>query len=103
MKHQRIIAAALALGLAGPLGGCAEVTKLWSTACAEQVKLPADVRAALDALDPHSIAGIYWANAKSACANGVPATTVSATWREEMWAAVKALAPSVIPWLIGLI
>ena len=96
-----LAAAALALPLA--LGSCAEVWKAVDTVCTEQAKMPANVVAALDALDVHSAAGVYWANAKSACAAGVPVIGVSETWGSQMLGAVKALAPAVIPWLVGLL
>lgn len=95
----------LALALAAPLalGGCAGVIDAANTACNAQAKMPANAVAALDSLDPHSALGIYWADAKSACANGVPVASVSSTWREQLWGSVKALAPTIIPWLIGLL
>jgi hypothetical protein len=98
---QICLPAALAAMLA--LAACGPLATLATTACSEQAKLPATVTVALDALDPHSTLGIYWANAKSACAAGVPVVTVTPEWREAMWKAVKGLAPSVIPWLMGLL
>ena len=93
--------AVLVLPLA--LGGCAEIWKAVDTVCTEQAKMPANVVAALDALDTHSAVGVYWANAKSACSNGVPVVGVSETWSAQMLGAVKALAPSVLPWLLALL
>jgi hypothetical protein len=96
-----ILAVALALPLA--FSGCSQVSSVVSTVCTDMAALPPAAATSLNAVDPHSALGVYWADAKSACLNGVPTAGVSATWATTMWASVKALAPVVLPFLIGLL
>lgn len=97
-----LFAAAAVAGMLA-LGGCAEVAKVETSVCAELAKMPPVVVASLNAIDQHSALGVYWADAKSACTNGAPTVGVSTGWGSAMLGAVKALAPVVIPALIGLL
>ncbi len=83
--------------------GCSALTTAEQTVCTDISALPASVTATLGAADPHSALGVLWADAKSGCANGVPAAGVGVSWTGEVWGMLKALAPTVIPWLIGLL
>lgn len=96
-----VLAAALVLPLA--FSGCTQATQVADTVCTDMAAMPAAAAAALNSLDPHSTLGIYWADAKSACLNGVPAPSVSGDWRGEMWRAVKLLIPQVLPSLLPML
>jgi hypothetical protein len=75
-----------------------------STVCADIAKVqtgPAAVQ--LAALDPHSALGVLWADANAGCVAGAPVAGVQPDWTGMVWGALKALAPSVLPLLIGLL
>lgn len=82
---------------------CSQLSAGVSTVCADVAKLPVSVTAVLDASAPSSALGVLWADAKAGCANGVPAAGVSTDWVGMVWGEVKVLAPTLIPWLIGLL
>jgi hypothetical protein len=83
--------------------GCAALTSGVSTVCGDIAKLPVSVTSTLDAADPHSALGVLWADAKAGCAVGAPVAGVSTDWVSMIWGEVKVLAPTLIPWLIGLL
>lgn len=100
MKMKFLLAAAVALPL---LAGCAELTTATKTVCDDIANLPSSVTAVLDGQAPHSALGVVWADAKSGCANGAPTVGVSTKWTSMVWDMVKVLAPTVVPWVIGLL
>ncbi len=92
--------------LAFPLlltASCAHLQSAATTVCTDMAQLPPAVVATLDSQDPHSALGVLWADAKSGCANGIPISGVSVSWTAEVWGMIKAVAPAVLPWLIGLL
>ncbi|HEX3862748.1 MAG TPA: hypothetical protein VHY35_13740 [Stellaceae bacterium] len=98
------------LGLSLLAGGCtqAQVQTATNTASAvctdvQAAESNAAVAGPLDAEDPHSALGVLWADAKSACTNGVPAVGVSTDWGALVWSEAKQLVPVVLPILIGLV
>lgn len=105
MKHLFAPLSLAAVGLAILLSfsGCAQVAQVANTVCTDMAKIPPDAAAALNALDPHTALGVYWADAKSACINGVPTVGVTGDWANQMWGAVKGLLPQVLPSLIPLL
>lgn len=105
MRTFRAIGFALGVGL---LAGCQGVTPASVSAgvsgvCGDVARLPVSVGATLDAQDPHSTLGVLWADTKAGCAVGAPAAGVSPDWTAMVWGSVKALAPVVLPYLIGLL
>ena len=98
---------ALALALAAPLalGACTpqQVSGTVSTVCADVAAISPQARAILDAQDPHSAAGVLWADTKSACVNGTIAVGVDPTWGGMIVGELKALIPQVLPMLIPLL
>ena len=96
-----LLAAALALPLA--FSGCSQISDAVKTVCDDISKMPPAAALMLDAVDTHSALGVYWADAKSGCANGVPTAGVDTSWTDVVWGSVKALAPTLIPMLIGLL
>ncbi len=83
--------------------GCSQFAAIEKTVCDDMAKLPVSVTTTLDAANPHSALGVLWADAKSGCANGAPTVGVSKTWTAVVWGMLKAVAPTVVPWLIGLL
>lgn len=77
----------------------------FSKVCAEiqTIQTNPNVAPVLNAQDPHSAVGVLWADAKSACNNGIPVVGVSTDWSALVWGEIKALAPIVLPILIELI
>ena len=100
MKH---ILASLGLVTLLALGGCQQAATAVSTACADIAAMPPAATAALDAQDAHIAIGVLWADAKSACANGVPVAGVTVSWGAMVWNEVKALIPQVLPSLLPLV
>ncbi len=96
-----VLAAALALPLA--FSGCQQAVQVADTVCTDMAAMPPAAALALNSIDPHSPLGIYWADAKSACLNGVPTAGVSGDWRGSMWQAVKMLIPQVLPSLLPML
>jgi hypothetical protein len=94
---------ALPLAAALALGGCAQLTGAFKTACTDMAALPPAVVATLDAQNPHSTLGVLWADAKSACVNGVPVAGVDESWRAMIWGEMKVLIPQLLPALIPLL
>jgi hypothetical protein len=99
--NRLVLAAALSLPLA--FSGCQQAVRVADTVCTDMAALPPAAAAALNSIDPHSPLGIYWADAKSACLNGVPTAGVSGDWRGQMWQAVKMLIPQVLPSLLPML
>jgi hypothetical protein len=95
----RALTVAAILGLAA----CTQVAQVETTVCTDLAKIPPGAAAALDAQDPHSAIGVLWADAKAACANGVPAPGVSADWGGMIWGELKVLIPQVLPSLLPLL
>ena len=85
------------------LASCAQIAAVEKTVCDDIAKLPVSVTSTLDAEDPHSALGVLWADVKAGCANGVPVVGVSQTWTAMVWGMLKVIAPTVLPWLIGLL
>ena len=94
-------APAAALGL----GACAQLSSAVGTVCTQVQSIESNPAAAgpLDAQDPHSAAGVLWADAKAACVNGAPAPGVSTSWTQLVVNELTALLPSVLPALVGLL
>jgi hypothetical protein len=97
------ILAVLTVALPLALQGCTGLTNVVSTVCGDIAKLPPSVTAVFDAADPHSALGVLWADAKAGCVNGAPTPGVSTDWVGMIWGEIKVLAPTLIPWLIGLL
>lgn len=76
-----------------------------TSVCADMAALKAapDAATALASVDPHSALGVIWADAQSGCNGAVPVAGVNASWTAEMWGMVRAIAPTVLPILIGLL
>lgn len=98
----RILSIAPALALAGVLGACAMATPSnpsadpVATACAEVAKVKASPEGpVLDKLNPHSSAGVLWADAKSACAAGTKKSGVNSAWLLGVVALLAKAAPIV--------
>lgn len=89
------------------IASCQQATTAFDTTCADIAAMPPAAVAVLDAQDPHSALGVIWADAKSACSNGIPVPGVSASWGSMLWGELKVLIPqllpSLLPILIGLI
>jgi hypothetical protein len=100
MKHFHMFIAAAALFA---VASCTQFTAAEKTVCDDIAKLPVSVTSTLEAADPHSALGVLWADAKAGCANGAPTIGISQTWTAVVWGMLKAVAPTVIPWLIGLL
>jgi len=101
----KILIIAALCGAIALSAGCQSTTQAVGTVCAQIAKYQADpaVTGPLDAQDPHSALGVLWADAKSACANGVPAAGASTDWTGLVTQEMLALAPTVIPALAGLL
>lgn len=97
MKSIIVSAALLALV------GCTQVQHTVSNVCADIAKIPAPAVIVLDQQDPHSSVGVIWADVKAACANGAPTPGVALDWVGLVFGELKALAPTVLPVLIGLL
>ncbi len=97
----------LILGLVA-LAGCAQlqsVGKTVSGVCLQVQAItsnPAAV-AVLNAQDPGSAVGVLWADTKAACAGAQVASGVDPDWAGLVFGELKALAPTVLPLLIGLL
>lgn len=87
------------------LAGCtpSQVADNVSTVCTDMAKMPVDARAVLDQQDPHSVLGVLWADAKSACLNGAPTPGVSMSWGGMVWGEFKATVPQLLPMLVPLL
>ena len=101
----KYLAAALVLAAPLALGACspAQVSGTVSTVCADVAAISPPARAILDAQDPHSAAGVLWADTKSACINGTIAANVSPDWAGLVVGELKTLLPQVLPILIPLL
>ncbi len=104
MKIRKLLLAA-PIALPFVLGGCPQFTQAVTTVCNDIATAQANqlVAGSLNAQDPHSALGVLWADAKSACVNGVPAPMVATDWGALVWGEVKTLAPVVVPILIGML
>ncbi len=102
----RMIAIAFAL-----LAGCSAQTapvapgSEFSTICADVARVQAapGVMSLITAQDPKSAFGVVWTYVSSSCNGPAPVTGVSPTWQASVWAMVKALAPVVLPAIVGLL
>ena len=74
-----------------------------STVCRDLASMPPAAVAILDAQDTHGAIGVLWADAKSGCANGVPAIGVDQSWTGLVMGELKALLPAMLPQLIPLL
>ena len=99
--NRLVLATAISLPLA--FSGCQQAAQVADTVCTDMAAMPPAAAAALNSLDPKSALGVYWADAKSACLNGVPTVGVSGDWRGQMWQAVKMLIPQVLPSLLPML
>ncbi len=90
--------ALICLALAG-CGGAANTPALVVTdACKVVATLKTAAEGAvLDAQDPHSAAGVLWADLQSACVNGAPSPAVKTDWVGIVLAGLKTAAPYIIP------
>ncbi len=98
----RWLAPAAAVAFLG-LAACSQFTTTATAVCADIAALPPAATMVLDAQDPHSAAGILWADTKSACANGLPAPGVDQSWGGMVWGELKTLIAQVLPSLLPLL
>jgi hypothetical protein len=97
------------LALCGVLAACAAAgapnpKDPVATACAEVDAVRASPDGAtLDKLDPHSSAGVLWADAKAACAAGVAKPGINQAWLLGVLSFLAKAAPIVAPVILGAI
>ena len=104
MRQIRALAASAALAaLVTVAAGCQQAAQITTSVCTDIAQIPPPAAATLNSLDPHSALGVYWADAKSACTNGVPTSGVGTDWANQMWGAVKGLIPQVLPSLLPIL
>ena len=101
-SHRPVAAGAVCAGLL-LLASCSQLTTAANTVCTDIAGLPPAATASLDAQDQHSALGVLWADAKSACANGVPAPGISESWGGMVWGELKVLIPQVLPSLLPIL
>jgi hypothetical protein len=95
-----------ALALCAMLAACAAPVPSGAdpvaTACAEVASVRASPDgASLDRLDPHSSAGVLWADAKAACAAGVAKPGINQAWLLGVLSFLAKAAPIVAPVILG--
>jgi hypothetical protein len=64
--------------------------------------LMANVNAEI-AKDPHSAFSVLWADVAASCPGGVPVSSVSPAWFQNVVSMLQALLPTVLPILIGVL
>ncbi len=100
MRFLVAIAALLALA-----GCAAQQPPQQSSVCASVAKVKAapDAATLLAGIDPHSAFGVVWSEVDASCQGAAPVAGVDPTWQANVWAMVKALAPVVLPIILGLL
>lgn len=86
------------------LAGCSTLNSQ-SPICMEVEKAKANpqVSLILDAQNPATALGELWLSAKASCQGSEVKAEVSPDWAGMVWGEVKALAPILLPILLGLI
>ena len=101
MNRKTILASATVAMLAAT--GCSTVTSAVTGVCTDIANLPPTAVSVLQGQPASSALGVLWADAKSGCANGVAVAGVDTSWTGQVWGMLKAIAPTVIPMLLGLV
>lgn len=96
---KRMLRCVPAVVLAGIVAGCAGGARdAGPSACAAIAAITASPAAArLAGRDPHSAAGVLWADARAACPGGKPKPGVDPSWAAQVLQLLAAAAPYVAP------